>query len=197
MIPETEVFSDLIGAIYDTTLDRDLWPDVLRKSAEFVGGSAATIFSKNPTVGNGSIFYEFGTDPHYRQLYFDKYVKLDPATTGHYFADIGQPIATADLLPYGEFLETRFYKEWAHPQGLVDFVSAVLDKSVTSAAMFGVFRHERDGIVDEETRGRNAAHHSAHSPGGADWQRAGLQHVGGDGIRRCVEWPRCRCLSRR
>ena len=95
-----------------------------------------------------------GIEPHYTQLYFDKYVKLDPATTSHYFAEIGKPVATADLIPYDEFLDTRFYKEWARPQGLVDFVSALLDKSVTSAAMFGVFRHERHGLVDEETRRR-------------------------------------------
>jgi DNA-binding CsgD family transcriptional regulator len=57
-------------------------------------------------------------------------------------------------MPYREFLETRFYKEWVRPQGIVDFVSATLDKSVTSAALFGVFRHERDGIVDDETRRR-------------------------------------------
>ncbi len=40
MIPEAEILSDLIGTIYDTTLDRALWSDVLRRSAEFVGGSA-------------------------------------------------------------------------------------------------------------------------------------------------------------
>ena len=57
-------------------------------------------------------------------------------------------------MPYDEFLETRFYKEWARPQGFVDFVASVLDKSLASAAMFGVFRHERDGIVDAETRRR-------------------------------------------
>jgi DNA-binding CsgD family transcriptional regulator len=51
-------------------------------------------------------------------------------------------------------METRFYKEWARPQGIVDFVSAVLDKSATSAALFGVFRYERDGIVDDEARRR-------------------------------------------
>lgn len=63
-------------------------------------------------------------------------------------------MATADLIPYDEFLQTRMYKEWAQPQGLVDFVSALLDKSVTSAAMFGVFRHERHGVVDDEARRR-------------------------------------------
>jgi PAS domain-containing protein len=57
-------------------------------------------------------------------------------------------------MPYQEFLETRFYKEWVQPQGLVDSLTAVLDKSVTSAALFGVFRHERDGVVDDETRRR-------------------------------------------
>jgi DNA-binding CsgD family transcriptional regulator len=154
MIPEAEILSDLIGAIYDTTLDRALWPDVLRRSAEFIGGSAAAIFSKNPTAGNGCVHYDSGVDPYYRRLYFEKYVDLDPATTAHYFADVGQPIATADYMPYSEFLETRFYKEWVQPQGLVDLVSAVLDKSVTSAALFGVFRYQRDGIVDDETRRR-------------------------------------------
>jgi DNA-binding CsgD family transcriptional regulator len=154
MISETAVFSDLIGTIYDTTLDRALWPEALRKSAEFVVGSAAAIFSKNPTAGSGYVHYESGVDPYYRDLYFDKYVKLDPTTTAHYFADVEQPIAIADFMPYQEFLETRFYKEWVHPQSLVDSITAVLDKSVTSAALFGVFRHERDGVVDDETRQR-------------------------------------------
>lgn len=145
---------ELIGEIYDAALDPGLWRDVVGRAGRFVGGPAASIFSKSPIAGTGNVYYEFGIDPYYRDLYFQEYVTLDPATTGHYFADIGEPVATADLMPYEEFLETRFYEEWAKPQGLVDFVSAVLDKSLTSAALFGVFRHERDGIVDDETRRR-------------------------------------------
>jgi hypothetical protein len=48
MIPEAEILSDLIGTIYDTTLDRALWSEALRKSADFVAGSAAAIYSKSP-----------------------------------------------------------------------------------------------------------------------------------------------------
>ena len=77
----------------------------------------------------------------------------DP-TTGHYFAELEQPTGVADLMPYHEFLETRFYREWVRPQGLVDFVTAVLDKSTASVAMFGVFRHERNGVVDDDARHR-------------------------------------------
>jgi DNA-binding CsgD family transcriptional regulator len=154
MIPEVEVLSDLIGTIYDTTLDRTLWSRALRKSAEFVGGSAAAIYSKNLTAGNGNVYYESGTDPYYRQLYLDKYVKLSPSTIAHYLTDVEQVFAIADIMPYQEFLETRFYKEWAKPQCLVDFIAAVLDKSGSSVAPFVVFRDERNGVIDAETRRR-------------------------------------------
>jgi hypothetical protein len=70
------------------------------------------------------------------------------------FAPAEEPIATADLVPYEEFLKTRFYQEWARPQGLIDFISITLEKSATKSAMFGVFRHERQGSIDDETRRR-------------------------------------------
>jgi len=151
---QPEKLSELISEIYDAALDPSLWSDVVGKAGRFVGGSAAAIFAKNPAAGNGNVYYEAGTDPYYRQLYCDKHLELDPSSTGQDFADIGHLIAVADLMPYREFLETPFYKERAHPQGPLECVSAVLDKSVTSAALFGVFHHEREGVVDDETRRR-------------------------------------------
>jgi DNA-binding CsgD family transcriptional regulator len=151
---ETEQLSTLIGDIYDAALEPSLWTDVLGKAARFVGGPAAGLYSKDATNKTGSVAYGYGIEPSYTRLYFDKYVKLDPTTTGHFFAEIEEPVATADLVPYNEFLETRFYKEWAQPQNLVDLLSAVLDKSTTSVALFGVFRHERDGVADDEMRRR-------------------------------------------
>ena len=47
-----------------------------------------------------NVYYDCGgVDPHYTQLYFDQYAKLDPLTNGHVFAEIEEPIATADLMP--------------------------------------------------------------------------------------------------
>ncbi len=152
---DVEKTTALIGDIYDAALDASLWPEVLGKVRDYVVGSGAALFSKDVSSRGGNVYYDDGSmSPHYKQIYFEKYVKLDPASTGHYFADLEQPVSTVDLLPYEEFVETRFYKEWAQPQGLVDFVSAPLEKSPTSVAMFGVFRKERDGLVDDETRRR-------------------------------------------
>jgi DNA-binding CsgD family transcriptional regulator len=152
---QAEQLSELIGEIYDAALDPSLWSDVLGKAGRFVGGPVAAIFAKSPTALTGTVYYHSGgKDPSYRQLYFDKYIKFDPTTTAQYFSEVGQPMAVADIMPYQEFLETRFYKEWVQPQGMVDAVTAVLDKSVTSAALFAVFRYQSDGVVDDETRQR-------------------------------------------
>ena len=152
---DAETLSQLIGDVYDAALDPSLWEGVLGKARDFVGGFAAALFSKNATEMSGGVYYDDGViSPHYKQSYFDTYIELDPTTTGHYFADIGQPISTTDLLPYDEFVETRFYKEWVKPQQCVDFIGATIEKSATGAALFGVFRHERDGLVDDEARQR-------------------------------------------
>jgi len=151
---DLEDFSSLISNIYDASLDPALWIDVLAQTARFVGGPAASLVSKDATSRTGQLAFQFGLDPEYVQSYFDKYVRLDPNTTGQFFAKIGQPVAVADFMPYEDFVETRFFKEWARPQGLVDAVSSVLERSATSAALFLVFRHTKDGLVDDGARRR-------------------------------------------
>jgi len=151
---QDEQLSRLIGNVYDAALDPALWVGVLQQIARFVGGPAASLYSRDVASKTGSVAYQFGIDPRYEQLYLEKYVKLDPTSIGYFFAEIEEPVSTADVMPYDEFLETRFYKEWGQPQGLVDTAHALLEKSVTTAASFVVFRHQRDGLVDDETRRR-------------------------------------------
>ncbi|MGJ4928221.1 helix-turn-helix transcriptional regulator [Bradyrhizobium sp. HKCCYLS2038] len=151
---QADDITDLIGHIYDATLDPSRWPEVVGRAGHFVGGQVAAVFSKSPIVEGGDVLCQSGIDPQYCQLYFDKYVKLDPATAGQYFADIGQPIAVSDLMPQNELRNTRFYREWAAPQDMVDFISTVIDKSATTAALFGVFRYEADGLADTAARMR-------------------------------------------
>jgi len=152
---DDEQLSSLIGDIYDAALNPLLWVDVLGKARAFVVGLAASLYWKDATSKRGAVrFTDGGIDPYHCEQYFDKYGKLDPTATGLFFATIEEPMATADIVPYDEFVATRFYREWAQPLGLVDCVNVVLEKSVTSVAAFIVFRHLRDGMVDDETRRR-------------------------------------------
>ena len=146
--------SALIGDIYDAALDPALWVNVLKNAASFVGGPAAMLFAKDFANQKGQVFYEYGIDPAYNEIYFDKYIKYDPSAYCQLFASVGDIISMKDFISYDELRETRFYNEWMRPQQLVDAANAVLEKSPTSTAMFGVARHERDGLVDDEMRGR-------------------------------------------
>jgi DNA-binding CsgD family transcriptional regulator/PAS domain-containing protein len=151
---ESEWLSALIGDIYDTALDPAKWVDVLESAARFVGGPAATVYSKDVAQRRGQAYSQHGVDPAFERLYFDKYIKFDPSTHSQLFASEGDIISTKDFIAYNEFLETRFYKEWARPQRLVDAATAVLQKTPTTIAMFTVFRHQRNGLVDDEMRRR-------------------------------------------
>jgi DNA-binding CsgD family transcriptional regulator len=148
---QMERLSALVGHVYDAALNPALWIDVLSQAATFVGGPAASLYSRNATSKEAFTAYQVGLDPEYVRLYLEKYARVDPTLPGYFFSEIGQPVHVADVLPYQEFLQTRFYREWARPQGWVDSVNVVLDRSGPTAAMFVVFRHERDGLVEDQT----------------------------------------------
>jgi DNA-binding CsgD family transcriptional regulator/PAS domain-containing protein len=148
---ESDLLSALIGDIYDAALDQALWVPVLAKTRAFIGGWAIALSWKDAVAKTGGSYFDEGNGvPPYRQLYFDKYVKLDPCTTGQFFAEIGEPVTTADFIPYEEFVQTRFYREWVQPQGLVDAAFAVIDKSATNFSFLVLFRHKQDGFFDDE-----------------------------------------------
>jgi DNA-binding CsgD family transcriptional regulator/PAS domain-containing protein len=152
-VRDTEHLSTLIGSIYDVALDPALWVGVLEQTAKFTNASAASLYTRDISAKSANIAYQYGLDPQYVQLYMQTYVARVPALD-YFIASIEEPLSTADVLPYGEFVQTRFYKEWAMPQGLVDALHTMLDKSATSGTAFVVFRHARDGLVDDETRRR-------------------------------------------
>jgi len=65
VMSEAEQLSALIGDVYDAALDPARWPDVLAKSARFVGGFTAALFFKDAAGKSGDLFYEAGrVDPH-------------------------------------------------------------------------------------------------------------------------------------
>jgi DNA-binding CsgD family transcriptional regulator len=149
---ESEQLSALIGGIYDAALDPSLWSDVLGRAGRFVGCASAGLGWKDVAAKRGDVYYTSeGVDPHYRQLYFDKYIRMDPCNVGQFFAEVGQPVITADLLPYKEFVQSRIYQEWAKPQGLIDCAMTVLDRSTASMSFLALFRHQHDGFFDDES----------------------------------------------
>lgn len=152
MVDELQRLSALIADIYDTALIQSAWSEILAKVSGFVGGTSANFFSQNACSRHATLHVQWGNDPDYERLYFEKYYKLNPLAPATSFVDAGVVFSQSDLIPYDEFEETRFYKEWVAPQGLVDVIGANLDKSATSAALFAIRRNTTLGRVDAECR---------------------------------------------
>jgi DNA-binding CsgD family transcriptional regulator len=147
-IGDQQRLSDLIGLIYDTTIDPSLWRTAMERAAYFVGGSGAALFCKDAGARHADIQHDFG----FQRLPVALFEPFYPAAEPHFLGDIEQPIATSDLISIEELVRTEIYRQWARPQGFVDFISAVLDRTTISSAIFGVFRHERNGLVDDHAR---------------------------------------------
>jgi DNA-binding CsgD family transcriptional regulator len=146
---DQQQLSDLIGVVYDAAIDPSRWEGAIEKVAQFVGGAGGGLFCKDVGAHHAAIPYRFGFQvplpvEFFRQIY--------PAAEGHFLGDLEQPIATTDLMPFAELTQSELYRQWAEPQGFIDFVSTLLDRTAISAVIFGVFRHQRNGVVDDRTR---------------------------------------------
>jgi DNA-binding CsgD family transcriptional regulator len=149
-LDDQQRLSDLIGVVYDAAIDPSLWERAIERAAYFVGGTAAALFCKDVGARHAAAPHEFGIQ---RLPPIALFEPIYPAVAEpHFLGDIEQPIVTTDLIPFEELSRTELYRQWAQPEGFVDFISAVVDRTTISSAIFGVFRHERNGIVDDRAR---------------------------------------------
>jgi DNA-binding CsgD family transcriptional regulator len=153
---ETTALSNLIGDIYDAALDPQLWTRVLEGSCSFVGGFSAVLYWHDAATERSAILHSFNQNPHYLQLYFEKYLPMNPMFPAAIFMEPGLVHTSDDLVPREEFNKTRFYREWCKPQGIVDALAANLERGLTSSALFNIQWGENDGPLDEGVRNRAA-----------------------------------------
>jgi DNA-binding CsgD family transcriptional regulator len=152
---DTEQVAQLIGDIYDAALDPAQWTHVLEQTCGYVRGVASALISHDSAQKSAQFHFVWGDDPFYSKLDNETYVKLNPVVSSAVIqTEVGEVGAYLDLIPQDEYRSSRFYKEWAGPQGYVDAVQVTLEKSATGFAAAAVMRHERDGIVDAEARRR-------------------------------------------
>jgi DNA-binding CsgD family transcriptional regulator len=104
-----------------------------------------------------NLYASWGGDPDYMELYNTTYVKMQPfLTPAMAYAKPGDVFSAVLLVPIEEIKQSRFYKEWAEPQGICDMIASMLEKSATTMASVAVLRHERHGLADKASLDRMA-----------------------------------------
>jgi DNA-binding CsgD family transcriptional regulator len=152
---ESERVSRLIGDIYDAALDRGLWPSVLEKTCEFVVGQSGALLAQSATQSKAQFFFEWGTEGRFIESYNQTYGILNPLhVPTMIYANVGDVRVASEFIPHDELLACRFYKEWLSPQGIVDAMSVMFEKSAVSYAMLAIHRNERHGLFNDDSKRR-------------------------------------------
>ncbi len=150
---EHDKLPDLIGDIYDASLEPALWTSVLASIMDFVGSRSCALVLKDPVSKLGDIKYHVGVAPHFVQVYADEYAALDPLAT---IPRVGQVMNIPELVRFSDYRGQRFYQEWVQPQGRIDTAYVVLEKSATNAAVLALAPGDATSMVDDRMRQRLA-----------------------------------------
>ena len=148
-----DAFSRFIEGVYAAAIDPTVWPSVLEASADYVGGQAAGLMTKDSLRGTCTVHHQYGFDPNYLDRYQKEFWKLDPFPASSVFP-LADAATVKDYLPHADFRRGRFYQEWGRPQGWLDAASFVLERAMTASSTFVIARHETSGVVDDEMNAR-------------------------------------------
>ncbi len=149
---EDDELSCVVGNIYAAALDPVLWTDALAKIAEFVGGPAGALGSKDMVDKFVDVDHHVGLDLKYMQMQSETYEGFDSLATVPLF-DVGQVASPQELGPDGDRRKGRSDQEWARPQQWGDTAGAVLERS-KSCEFLSVVRSGANYMVDDEMRRR-------------------------------------------
>src|SRR5450631_1600154 len=149
---EDNELSCVVGSIYDAALDPARWTDDLARIAEFVGGRAGALGSKDMVTKFVGVDHHVGRDLQYMQMHSEAHGEFDPLASGSRF-DVGQVVRPPELMPLDD-CDGRCCREWARPQRRGDIAGAVRERSGKSCKFLSVVRSEANDMVDHEMHRR-------------------------------------------
>ena len=139
--------SNLLGTVYDASLDRTLWPSAIEQACTFLRCMAGAIGAYDILQKEAAMRFTWGYEPEFLDT-FEYYVSINPLLRHSFRMKVGEVGTITDAMTHAEYRKSRSYTEWAKPQGIVDIVQITLEKTPLALAVLGCSRHKRHGLVD-------------------------------------------------
>jgi len=145
----------LVERIYETAIDPDLWPGVLKCFADMMDASAASLRWCDAFTGAG-IGTNSGLDPGVGELYFKHFADCNPVRTSpevmrRRLARWTPTIAAGEAwMPREAFVRTEYYNDFVHRFDLDWDLSIALDAEGSNVGFINVHRSERRGAHTDD-----------------------------------------------
>ncbi|MBN9258361.1 helix-turn-helix transcriptional regulator [Mesorhizobium sp.] len=144
-----ECLSDLIGLIYDCTLDPTLWPQAIRAVGDVTNCFAGMLVVTDLDRSEARLAHIWNYDPAWLARlpeYADDLAQIEKKILSLRHG-LGEPGTASREMP--EAFETRYFNEWVKPQGIIDALTLVVMRQADRLGTLSFSRHERHGLVTE------------------------------------------------
>lgn len=138
-----------ICEIYDAAFDRSRFADLLRRLVEGLGAKSGFLaWSDHNSRAHFEV--QFGNDPEYLRRYVETYGKLDLMLPILHALPEGAATPAYPHLQKPEIRESRFYREYLAPQGIIDNLAVNLIKRPGMIASLAIVRADPADPYSEE-----------------------------------------------
>lgn len=152
MITNEETVLDLIGHIYDASLDPGSWPAFLEKFADSTSGTTTTIFVQDLQAQRGSINAAIRFDPIYQRLYEEYYSKLNVwlVCEGAATYRQGQIVIGQAYVSDNELTQTEYYNDFLRRMNVFHTFGSPVIKEQSMLSVFTSLRPRQGGPYGAE-----------------------------------------------
>lgn len=151
MQPQHLLSPRLLDAIYETTLDENLWPGVLGEVAQQAGAEGAGIFGESVTENVMAFEHNSGLSAACIAAYRARHL-LNPVSLRRLDRPVGQLQMSNELVPLRELKKSSFFAEVLEPQGSGCVAIAALARRGGLEAALNIVRAERRGAFRARER---------------------------------------------
>jgi DNA-binding CsgD family transcriptional regulator/PAS domain-containing protein len=142
---------DLIGSIYDAAMDSALWSNAIDRIRRYMGLHLGAI-GINYFPGGLSVEASTNIPPEFLTAAAETSESMlalwgGPEAFGR--LPLEEPLRMTDYAPFASWAGDTFYERFGRPQGLVDQLALILERSPTTLATFSLGLHESMPAIDD------------------------------------------------
>lgn len=149
---DLDTFNTLVSSIYDAAMDAAYWPKFMEHLTLSLNARSGLLRVQDLQSKQIGTYITLGLDPEYQQLYREHYVHIDPMMPAISRIKTGTSLQTVTGMPES-FRKTKFYNDYASPQGMTHTIGVSLAKNDSRIAVMGIHRPNQAGHYEPHELG--------------------------------------------
>ncbi|HVG47333.1 MAG TPA: helix-turn-helix transcriptional regulator [Rubellimicrobium sp.] len=142
-------FSDLVGRIYDCSLDKDRWPGVLEEICAILRGKLADLSVFDAYAGAGQIHASHGWSPELMERVL-RHSHINPALPLGMAHPLGEPWCGSREMGVERFRRSLYWRSCMDGEGTLDLVAVTITRKVSQIGFWAVTGGEERGLFSDE-----------------------------------------------